>query len=228
MASDTRARLVAAEANDPGPGARRRGHLSLGAQAVATAKKNATRRKATIVFLDESGFSQRPPIRRTWAPRGQTPVLIHRQRRWEQLSAIGALAYRRTPRRRALRTNVYLQTVPGPVHGTEVVRFLRHLRRHVRTPVILIWDGLQAHRSREVQQYRDTNRGWLTIERLPAYAPELNPVEGFWSWTKGTAVANFCPEGLAPIRQRVRRGRNRLARRRDLIESFLHKAGLFF
>jgi transposase len=195
---------------------------------VAAARKNAARRGATIVFLDESGFSQRPPIRRTWAPRGQTPVLIHRQRSWQQLSAIGALAYRRTPRRRALRTNVYLKTVPGPVHATEVVGFLRHLRRHVRTPMILIWDGLQAHRSREVRDYQEANRSRLTIERLPAYAPELNPVEGFWSWTKGTAVANFCPEGLAPIRRRVRRGRNRLARRGDLVESFLHKAGLFF
>jgi transposase len=138
------------------------------------------------------------------------------------------LAYRRTPRRRVLRTNVYLQTLPGTVHGPDVVRFLRHLRRHVRTPVILIWDGLQAHRSREVHDYLDANGSWLTIERLPAYAPDLNPVEGMWSWMKGTAVANFCPEGLAPIRQRVRRGRNRLARRGDLIESFLHKAGLFF
>jgi hypothetical protein len=53
-------------------------------------------------------------------------------------------------------------------------------------------------------------------------------VEGFWSWTKGTAVAKFCPDGLDPIRRRVRQGRNRLARRGDLIESFLHKAGLFF
>jgi transposase len=114
------------------------------------------------------------------------------------------------------------------VHGPDVVRFLGHLRRHVRTPVILIWDGLQAHRSHEVQDYYQANRSWLTIERLPAYAPELNPVEGMWSWTKGTAVANFCPDGLAPIRQRVRRGRNRLARRSDLIESFLHKAGLLF
>jgi transposase len=195
---------------------------------VAAGKKNATRRGATIVFLDESGFSQRPPVRRTWAPRGETPVLIHRHRRWQQLSAIGALAYRLTPRRRWLRTNVYLQLVPGPVHSAEVVRFLRHLRRHVRTRVILLWDGLQAHRSLETRTYLDANRHWITVERLPAYAPELNPVEGFWSWTKGTAVANFCQDGLDPIRRRVRQGRNRLARRSDLIESFLHKARLFF
>jgi transposase len=97
----------------------------------------------------------------------------------------------------------------------------------VRTPVLVIWDGLQAHPSREVRDYLEDNRSWLGIERLPACAPEFNPVEGLWSWTKGSTVANFCPDGLAPIRQRVRQGRNRVARRGDLIESFLHKAGLF-
>ncbi len=68
----------------------------------------------------------------------------------------------------------------------------------------------------------------LTAHRLPAYAPDLNPVEGVWSWIKGTSVANLCPDGLDPIRAPVRRDQRRLSRRPDLIEAFLHKAGLFF
>jgi len=138
------------------------------------------------------------------------------------------LAYRTTPRHRLLRTNLYLQTLSGSVESADVVRFLRHLRRHVRGPVVLLWDGLQAHRSAQTQAFLLANRHWLEAKRLPAYAPELNPVEGLWSWMKQTTVANFCPEGLDPIRRRVRKGRHRLARRGDLIESFLRKAGLFF
>lgn len=114
------------------------------------------------------------------------------------------------------------------MRGPAVVRFLRHLRQHVRTPVVLIWDGLKAHRSHEVKAYLEAEGSWLTIERLPGYAPELNPVEGLWSWMKGTVAANFCPESLAPVRQRLRRGRRRVARRGDLIEAFLRKSGLFF
>jgi len=138
------------------------------------------------------------------------------------------LAYRTTPRRHLVRTNLYLKTLPGSVHSADLIRFLRHLRRHVRRPVVLLWDGLQAHRSAEMWAFLTAHRSWLSAERLPAYAPELNPVEGLWSWMKQTRVANFCPLGLDPIRRRVRTGRNHLARRTDLIESFLHKAGLFF
>jgi putative transposase len=89
------------------------------------------------------------------------------------------------------------------------VRFLRHLRRHLAGPVVLFWDGLNAHRSLETRAHLEAQRSWLTVHRLPAYAPELNPVEGVWAWFKGTATANLCPDGLAPLRQRLRTGRRR-------------------
>lgn len=191
---------------------------------MAGAKKNAARQGATLVFLDESGFSERPAVRRTWAPRGQTPVLTHRFRSWNNLSVIGALGYRvRSPRR----SRVFLRTHPGAVRSPQIIRFLRHLRRHIRGPVILLWDGLHAHRSLETQAYVRAQRSWLTVHRLPAYAPELNPVEGMWAWFKGTVTANLCPESLDPVRQQLRVGRGRLIRHPDRLQSFLHKAGLF-
>jgi transposase len=216
--------VVAADADHARAGARRGGHRTLGKDDVAGAKKNAARRRATIVFLDESGFSERPAIRGTWAPRGHTPVLIHRLRSWRNLSAIGAVAYpSRSPRRARLLLATHTENVRSP----HVVRFLKHLRRHLRGPVVLLWDGLNAHRSIETRAYLDAQRSWLTVHRLPAYAPELNPVEGVWSWFKGTVAANLCPEGLAPIRRQLGKGRRRLHRRPDLFQSFLHKAGLF-
>lgn len=111
---------------------------------MAGAKKNAARRGATIVFVDESGFSERPAVRRTWAPRGQTAVLTHRFRSWNNLSVIGALAYRA---RSSQHSRVFLMTHPGAVRSPQIVRFLRHLRRHIRGPVVLLWDGLNAHRT---------------------------------------------------------------------------------
>ncbi len=190
---------------------------------MAGGKKNAARRRATIVFVDESGFSERPAVRRTWAPRGQTPVLTHRFRSWNNLSVIGALAYRaRSPKS----ARVFLMTHRGAVRSPQIVQFLKHLRRHIRGPVVLLWDGLNAHRSLETRAYLDANRAWLTVHRLPAYAPELNPVEGLWAWCKGTFAANLCPESLDPVRHQLRCGRRRLARHPDLLRGFLHKAGL--
>jgi transposase len=137
---------------------------------------------------------------------------------------IAALAY---PTRSPERSRVLLFTHPGPIRSREVVRFLRHLRRHLAGPVVLFWDGLNAHRSLETRAHLEAQRSWLTVHRLPAYAPELNPVEGVWAWFKGTATANLCPDGLAPLRQRLRTGRRRLSRHCDLLRGFLHKAGLF-
>jgi transposase len=114
---------------------------------------------------------------------------------------------------------------PGSVSSPEIVLFLKHLRRHIGTHVILIWDGLHAHRSLETRKYIDQQR-WLTVERLPGYAPELNPVEGMWSWFKGSVVPNYCPHELWPLGTELRKGRRRLARRKGLSRSFLHKAGL--
>ena len=118
---------------------------------------------AWLVFLDESAFSQRPPIRATWAPRGQTPRVVE-PFNWEKLSGIGAVLT--SPDGRRLRWLLALH--PGSVRSAQVVRFLGALRRHRRRPVILLWDGLPAHRSRITQQALAGHRDWLRVEPLPA------------------------------------------------------------
>jgi transposase len=189
---------------------------------VADSKKNARRQRATIVFLDESGFSERPTIRRTWAPRGCTPVLIHRQRCWGQLSAIGALAARPGD----VEARTFLCFKRGTVHSPDIVRFLRHLRRHIRGRVILLWDGLNAHRSAVTRDYLEANSSWLTALRLPSYSPELNPVEALWAWLKGTAIPNLCPDDLTQLYQTLDNARRRARRRTTMARAFFDKAGL--
>ena len=171
----------------------------MGAGALAPGKKNARRQHAWLVFEDESGLSQLPVVRRTWAPRGQTPVLRHTLNDWQRISVAAVLAFRWDGRR----VRLYFQTRPSPYRGPAVVHFLRALRRHFhRQRAILLWDGLPAHRGRVVQHHLATQRHWLTIERLPAYAPELNPVEALWGNVKGQECANLCaPDrpGLAAL-----------------------------
>lgn len=144
-------------------------------------------------------------------------------RSWKQLSAIGAIAYQ------AHRANAraFLMLHPGAVRSPQIVRFVRHLRRHIRGHVFLLWDGVNPHRSLETRAYLARQQRWLTVVRLPPYAPDLNPVEGMWGWMKGTHVANLCPESLAPVRQRLRRGRRALTRRPNAMHGFLRRAGLF-
>jgi len=116
--------------------------------------------------------------------------------------------------------------VPGAVRSEHIIRFLQRLHRHHRGPLIVIWDGAKPHRSLATLAFAEREQHWLTLVRLPAYAPDLNPVEAAWSWFKRTVSANFCPEGLGPLYRTLRLARRRLTRRRLLLLGFLHKSGL--
>jgi transposase len=190
---------------------------------VAGSKKNARRWKAWILFYDESGISQRPSIRRTWAPRGQTPVLIH-SFNWKKLLVCLALGFRWDGRRHQL----WFRTSPGSCNRHRVLAFLQALARHVRgRRVFLIWDQLPAHKSALVRDYLHAQRHWLHVEWLPGYAPELNPAELLWGNIKGRELANRCSEDLADAAAALRRGMTRV-RYSTLAWSFLRHSGLSF
>lgn len=147
---------------------------------MARVKKKARRQRRIIVFIDESGLSTRPTRTRTWAPRGQTPVL-HETFNWKSLSLIGGLALWR----------FYFQMHTGSIKSPQVIEFLRHLQQHIPGKMMILWDGAPIHRSILVKSYLASTRGRIVIERLPAYAPELNPVEYMWGHLKTHEIANL-------------------------------------
>lgn len=190
---------------------------------MAAGKKNARRRRAWLLFEDESGLSHHPVVRRTWAPRGRPPVLTHTGGLWKRLSVAVALAFRWDGRR----SRLFFQTRPGTYTDGGLITFLRALKRHFRgRSIILLWDGLPAHRSGRMQRYVARQRAWLHVERLPAYAPDLNPVEQIWGNVKGRDLANRCPTEILALRRPLRCGFARIRRQPDLAVGFLRHAGL--
>ena len=197
---------------------------ALGRATMARGKKNARRRKAWIFFQDESGVSQRPSIRRTWAPRGETPVLIHACN-WSTISVCAAMGFRWDGRR----SQLFFQTRTGSYNSESLIAFLRDLRRHVRgKKAILVWDGLPAHKSQVMKKYLHSQRSWLRAEPLPGYAPELNPVETLWGNVKGQELANRCSNDLDEVATAAESGLKRVRKSRTLPFSFLKHAGLSF
>ena len=191
---------------------------------MARCKKNARRRRAWFFFQDESGVSQRPSIRRTWAPKGETPVLIHAFN-WSSLSICAALGYRWDGRR----SRLFFQTRAGAYNSESLIAFLKDLKRHLHgAKAILIWDGLPSHKSRVMMDFLDSQRSWLSVERLPGYAPDLNPVETLWGNVKGKELANRCAENLAEVFDAVRGGMARVRKSHTLAFAFLKHAGLSF
>lgn len=107
------------------------------------------------------------------------------------------------------------------------MEFLSHLMRHVPGKLLVIWDGLRCHRSRLVRDFVTESEGRLQIEFLPAYAPELNPVEYIWGHWKHHELPNFCPKDLVQLSDHARKALRRMRRRPTLVTAFWKQAKLF-
>jgi transposase len=143
-------------------------------------------------LIDESGFLMSPLVRRTLAPRGKTPILKTPGGHREKVSVTAALTI--SPRRHHL--GLYWQTFPKSfVNSARSAEFLRYLLRHLPGAVIVVWDGGPMHKGEPIRQVlADFPR--LSLERLPPYAPDLNPVEYLWSHLKYSRMANFAPDDV--------------------------------
>ena len=168
-----------------------------------------------MVFVDESGLSERPHRVRTWAPRGQTPVLQYHFN-WHTFSAIAGLTW----------WSFYFRLFPGAIKSPQVVLFLEHLLRHLRGNVLVIGDGLRQHRSALVRDFVAAQGGRLALAFLPGYAPELNPVEYLWSHWKQHELPNFCPRDVGQLSGAARRALRRMRRRPTLITACWKQAEL--
>ena len=115
----------------------------------------------------------------------------------------------------------------GNYDTNTLIQVLDELRKFLGgEKATLLWDGLPAHRSRAMRAWLHTQRHWLAVERLPAYAPELNPVEGLWSNLKAVELANLTSPTLAEVIGQAHKGVERLRRTPYLAYSFLRHAGL--
>lgn len=127
---------------------------------------------------------------------------------------------------RGKRPRLFLRSIAGSVDAHEVIVFLRDIKRHLRGKhIVLFMDGLPAHRAKIVQRYIQAQRAWLRVVRLPAYAPELNPIEYLWGMMKKTYLANLTPD-LAVIGRELKRCRRQMSDRR-LLQGFLKASSLY-
>jgi transposase len=114
----------------------------------------------------------------------------------------------------------YFRLFPGAIRSPPVVEFLKALQATIHRKLLIIWDGLQAHRSRLVREHVEAQRGRLALERLPAYAPELNPVEYVWGYLKHHAMPSYCVADFADVADRTRRNLRSMQRRPTLVRAF--------
>jgi transposase len=182
--------------------------------------REAFRRKAYLVFLDESGFFLTPTVRRTLAPRGRTPVLEAWDRR-DRLSAISCVTVSPV---RAI-PNLYFEVFDHTVRAEQVVAFLADLHRRLG-PLTVVWDRGAIHdRSKVVRAWLAAHPGVVT-EKFPGYAPDLNPDEGVWGWAKYGRLANLAASDKWELRGRVVDELAEASCRPDLLRGFIRQTDL--
>lgn len=169
------------------------------------------------MLVDESGFYPLSAVMATWAPIGQTPVLTEWQTR-DHLSVISGIT---RDGRSAF------QTHDTAINGVFAARFLKHLQHTLDERLLVIWDGSPIHRSRAVKQVLEQAEGRIWLERLPGYAPDLNPDEGVWQHLKNVQLANVCSSDLDIHRHELQNAIRRFKHRQaELIPAFFNNAGL--
>jgi len=151
-------------------------------------KKQARREGRTLVFLDETGHSFRQRPGTTWARRGATPLLRRVSKRREVSSIVAV-----TPDGR-----LYARHVRGSVSSPTVILALRYFRRQIGTPLLVVWDRLNAHRARRTAAFLAAHPRDFAVAYLPAYAPELNPEEPCNACVK-RAMENALPNSVADL-----------------------------
>lgn len=161
-----------------------------------------------------------PFVRRTWAPIGQTPIAVCSQRH-DRISLISAFTI--SPVRHRL--SVYWIPFRDNIRQGEVMAFLRWLRRALGRDLIVVLDRLKAHTA-AATRLSALLPGAFLFEWLPAYSPELNPVEYVWKHTKCDDMANFVPLDIDDLEEFANRSLATTRTEGAILRGCLDHAGL--
>ncbi len=149
--------------------------------------------------------------------------MLHHRFVWKRLSLAAALVYEPD----GSDAHLVFQLRPGAYNGETLLAFLMDLHRlEKHRAMLLLWDGLPAHRSRCITDWVDSQRAWLWVERLPGYAPELNPTERVFGSLKSTELANLCSDTIGEVAELAEDGLCRIGNDAPLCFAFLRQAGL--
>lgn len=180
-------------------------------------RRRAAREGRVPVFEDESGFYLLPGVVKTYAPKGQTPVIREVQTR-DHLSVMGGM----TPEGK-----VYTLARQESLNGLHTIEFLVHLLRVAGEKLLVIRDGSPVHRRGEVTEFVAGTRGRVWVESLPGYAPDLNPWdEGGWHHLKHVELRNVVCLDLEQLHEEFHAAVRRWRRKPHLVRSCFAQAGL--
>lgn len=175
-----------------------------------------------MILWDESGFSLSPNRRSTWAPVGQTPILIEAPRE-RSSTGLGFLTITSKRLDLAFRFTI----LPNALDTSECLSWLYEIHRHYRRKVLMVWDNLSAHHA-AASIMNEVHPNWFGFYFFPPYSPELNPVEQCWHHTKNIEMANLTPKDKDEMIRNILQATKNINDDKKLLQAFFDHAGLKF
>jgi transposase len=185
--------------------------------------RESRERGAHLAFLDESGFYLLAAVRRTWGPEGKTPVLPAWDAR-DRITTISAITV--SPVRQHVGLNFRLLPENTSAKAPDIVEFLRQLKATMGGPLTVIWDRHGIHSKALVVKEYLAKHPEIVCEDFPGYAPELNPDEQVWNWTKNVPLANRPADNNDQLFDQLIESLTELQQRPDLLSAFIDHSGL--
>ena len=190
---------------------------------MANHSKKGVRDGTTLGFLDETGVSDRAIVHTTWSKKGLTPIIASCGG-WKSRTVIGTLLARPN----GTYARIVFSILSHAVRADDVINFLTLLKQRMQgRKLLLLLDGLPAHRARKVRIWVHENKTWLTTYRFPAYAPELNPIDYLWLASKHKDLANVCPKNMRELEKRVVKSIKRIIDSKTVLRGCLKASALF-
>ena len=181
-------------------------------------KKGADEGQYKLLFVDESAFYLLPGVVKTWAPVGQTPVLAQKLTR-DHLSVISAISPD---------GDLFMQLRETAFDSAGIINFVDELQAQIEGPLVIVWDGATIHRSKAVKAYLAAGASArVHLERLPGYAPELNPDEGIWHYLKHVELKNVCCPDIQTLKYELYAAESRLYQRPAVIKHCFRQTGYY-
>jgi transposase len=159
-----------------------------------------------------------PGVVKTWSPQGQTPIIRNKLTR-DHLSVISAISPE---------GELFLQMQEDAFDSDGIIGFLEALQAQIKGNIVIIWDGATIHRSIKLKDYLKKGASKrLHLERLPGYAPELNPDEGIWHYLKHVEMKNLCCPDMLHLTRELTAAEQRLQAKPEIIQACFRQVGYY-
>lgn len=178
-----------------------------------TIQKKAKKEKAVIYFGDETGMRSDHQTGRSYAPKGETPIIKRTGQRYS-LNMISAISNK---------GHLQFMIIDGRFNGDVFIEFLKRMIRYSNQKIYFVTDGHPAHKTKKLNEWLDENKKRIEVFFLPPYSPELNPQEYVNQDVKTNVIGKKRPINKAQMKNNVNEFMHKRKKDKRQVQKYFHE-----